>query len=60
MTDDETQKLLQLRQFLIDYYKTLEAPHSTTAVTQQKTVSPVITSTINSIEDLLKENVKFT
>tara|TARA_Y100000310_G_C20062583_1_gene525670 strand:- start:194 stop:376 length:183 start_codon:yes stop_codon:yes gene_type:complete len=59
MTDDETQKLLQLRQFLIDYYKTLEAPHSTTAVTQQKTVSPVISSAIKSIEDLVKDQVKF-
>jgi len=59
MTNDETQKLLQLREMLIEYYASLEAPHSHSAVTRQMDVGAVISSTIKSIEDLVKDKVTF-
>tara|TARA_Y100000034_G_scaffold111781_1_gene145180 strand:+ start:325 stop:507 length:183 start_codon:yes stop_codon:yes gene_type:complete len=59
MTNEETDKLLQLRKFLIDYYSTLDFPDSTTAILQQKDVAAVLSSGIKSIEELLKDNIKF-
>ena len=59
MTNDETQKLLQLRQFLIDFYKTLESPNGVSAVVRQAEVAPILTSAIKSIEELVKDNVTF-
>ena len=59
MTNDETQKLLELRQTIIDYYNKLEAPNSVSAVTRQTDVAQLLTSVIKSLEVLMQDKVTF-
>jgi hypothetical protein len=59
MNTDEINKLLQLRQYLIDYYKTLAQPTSSTGLVREKDVGDVLSSAIKSIEHMAGKYVKF-
>ena len=61
MNKENVDKLVQLRQFVIDAYESQldgsSAP--TTAVMKQQDAAYVYESVIRSLEDLLSENVNF-
>jgi hypothetical protein len=59
MDKTDAQQLIKLRNYVIGYYKTLDGADSVTAVVEQKTVAIVLESIIHSLDDLLKEHVKF-
>ena len=59
MEKDEVRKLAELRNYLIGYYQSLESPKNTTSLTSTKDVATLCETVINSMDDLLREFVKF-
>tara|TARA_Y100001970_G_C14195063_1_gene837546 strand:- start:178 stop:363 length:186 start_codon:yes stop_codon:yes gene_type:complete len=60
MKKQEIDRLIKLRQFVIDYYKTLDGnANPSTAVTLQRDVAAVLESTVRSLEDVLSDYVNF-
>ena len=59
MEKDEIKKLAELRNYLIGYYQSLEEPKNSTSLTSTKDVAYICETVIRSMDDLLKEFVKF-
>ena len=58
MKDNEVQKLIDIRAFLINKYQNLDGrSNKATAVILQKEVAYIIEKTVNEIDELLKEYV---
>ena len=58
MKDNEVQKLVDIRAFLINKYQNLDGrSNKATAVILQKEVAYIIEKTVNEIDELLKEYV---
>ena len=60
MESKEVQKLVQLRQYIIERYGTLDGVDTNLAVTPTKEVALTYESIIRSIEDLLEPHVNIT
>ena len=60
MNNKDVERLVQLRKFVIDYYRSLDgASNPSTAVTLQRDVAAVLESTVRSLDDILSEYVSF-
>ena len=59
MTNEETNRLVQLRTFAIEAYKALDGRGEPAAVVKQTEVAHTLESIIKSIDDLLKDYVGF-
>ena len=60
MESQEIQKLIQLRQYIIERYGTLDGKDTNLAVTPTREVALTYESIIRSLEDLLEPHVKIT
>ena len=59
MKNDEIQKLIDLRQYIIAAHNSLDGKtNPRTAIIKQQDVAHVYTTCIRRVEDLLKEHVK--
>jgi len=59
MTNEETNRLVQLRTFVIEAYQTLDGRGEPASVVKQTDVAHTLESIIKSIDDLLKGYVGF-
>ena len=59
MKKDEVQRVVQLRQFVINEYRSLEGLREPSAVIRQTEVATVYESIIKSIDDLISDYVTF-
>tara|TARA_B100000131_G_C17659870_1_gene427713 strand:- start:243 stop:425 length:183 start_codon:yes stop_codon:yes gene_type:complete len=59
MEKDEVRKLAELRNYLIGYYQSLESPENSTSLTSTQEVAYLCETVIKSMDDLLREFVKF-
>ena len=60
MNKDTLDKLVKLREFVISHHKQLDGKTNPgTAIIKQATVAHVYESTIRSIDDIIREHVKF-
>ena len=59
MTTEETERLVQLRQFVIDAYNSLDGRGEPAAVIKQSDVAYTLSSVVKSIDDLLSKYVTF-
>ena len=59
MTNEETNKLVQLRTFVISAYQALDGRGEPAAVIKQADVAYTLESVVKSLDDLLKEYVEF-
>ena len=57
MENSEIQKLIQLRQYVIERYNTIDGKDTNLAVTPSREVALTYESIIRSIEDLLESHV---
>ena len=57
MENSEIQKLIQLRQYVIERYNTIDGKDTNLAVTPSREVALSYESIIRSIEDLLESHV---
>ena len=58
MSNEDVQRLVQLREYTMNQYKTLlEDPNNSIAVVKQKDVAIALETVIRSIEDLLGDSV---
>mgnify|MGYP001187939358 CR=1 FL=1 len=60
MENTEVQKLIQLRQYIIERYSILDGKDTNLAVTPTREVALTYESIIRSIEDLLEPHVNIT
>lgn len=60
MENSEIQKLIQLRQYIIERYNTIDGKDTNLAVTPSREVALTYESIIRSIEDLLESHVNIT
>lgn len=60
MENSEIQKLIQLRQYVIERYNTIDGKDTNLAVTPSREVALTYESIIRSIEDLLESHVNIT
>ena len=60
MQNSDVQKLIQLRQYIIERYGSLDAKDTNLAVTPTKEVALTYESIIRSIEDILAAHVTIT
>ena len=60
MENAEIQKLIQLRQYVIERYNTIDGKDTNLAVTPSREVALTYESIIRSIEDLLESHVNIT
>ena len=59
MKGDEVQKLAQLRAHIINFYTGLEEPNSATSVMNTRDTARLCEQVIKSIDELIKDYVKF-
>jgi len=59
MTTEETQRLVQLRQFVIDAFNSLDGRGEPSSVIKQTDVAHTLSSVVKSIDELLKNYVQF-
>ena len=59
MTTEETQRLVQLRQFIIDAFNSLDGKGEPSSVIKQSDVALTLSSVVKSIDELLSEYVTF-
>ncbi len=59
MKKNEVQDLVSLRQFVLEAYNSLEGRNEPTTVMRVRDVAPTLSTIINSIDDLLRDYVKF-
>ena len=59
MNKDDVNKLAQLRQYVIDEYGKLADPNSISTMIKEQEVGRVMVVVIRSLEDLMKDHVKF-
>ena len=59
MKDNEVKKLAQLRAHVIKFYTSLEEPNSATSVMNTRDSARLCEQVINSIDELIKDYVKF-
>jgi len=60
MEEKEVQMLVQLREFVINSYNSLDGADSpSTSITKQADVAATLESVIRSLDDVLKEHVNF-
>ncbi len=59
MNDKQVRDLATLRNFVIAYYKSLTGPNDPGSMTKTQDVALTCESIINSMDDLLREYVKF-
>ena len=58
MSNEDVQRLVQLREYVMGQYKTLlEDPNNSIAVVKQRDVAIALETVIRSIEDLLGDSV---
>jgi len=60
MTEEEIKKIVQLREFTINYYKTLDGAGVSTSVVKQDDVAYILETVVKSIDDIIKPHVRFT
>ena len=60
MENTDIQKLIQLRQYVIERYTTLDGKDTNLAVTSTKEVALAFESIIRSIEDVLSSHITIT
>ena len=59
MNKDDVQKLIQLRQYVIEEYGKLADPNSSSTMVKEQGVGNVMVTVIRSLEDLMGDHVKF-
>ena len=59
MNKNDVNKLAQLRQYVIDEYGKLADPNSISTMIKEQEVARVMVVVIRSLEDLIKDHVKF-
>jgi len=62
MNKEEVEKLVKLRKYTIEAYKSLgsiEARRSSTSVTKTEDVAYTFSSIVKSLDEVLKDHVKF-
>ena len=60
MKEKEVQMLVQLREFVITSYKSLDGSDSpTTSIAKQQDIAVTLESVVRSLDDVLKEYVNF-
>jgi hypothetical protein len=59
MNKDDINKLVQLRQYLIDEYGNLADPHGTATMMKEVDAGRVLVASIRSLDDLLTGHVQF-
>ena len=56
MNINDTQRLAQLRKYVVEYYETLDGRDHTTSVVNQHNVAHVLESIIKSLDDLMVDS----
>ena len=59
MNKDDVQKLIQLRQYVIEEYGKLADPRSSSTMVKEQNVGGMMVTVIRSLEDLMGDQVKF-
>ena len=59
MTSEDVKNLVKLREFVAEYYNSLEGKSEPASVTQTREVSVFCESVAKSIDDLIKDHVVF-
>tara|TARA_R100000655_G_C2987118_1_gene192568 strand:+ start:382 stop:564 length:183 start_codon:yes stop_codon:yes gene_type:complete len=59
MKTEEVQKLVKLRKHIIDFYNNLDEKHSSASIMNTRQTAHHCETVINSLDELLKEYVKF-
>ncbi len=59
MKADEIKKLIQLRQYTVEAYKSLDGGGEPSSMIKQQDVAVTLSTIVKSMDDLLREYVKF-